>query len=76
MQKSADDDGGESPEVCGMTYGARTAATSLVIHLVQKHGFVVPDYLKEKGKQLASEKRETLKTMFARMSDTNAVQKS
>lgn len=36
---------------------------------------VVPDYLKERGKQLASEKRQTLKTMFAQMSDADAVQK-
>ena len=48
-----------------MQYGAKTAATSMVAHLVQKHEISVPEYLTEKASQHSSEKQLSVKSMFA-----------
>ena len=45
----------DDSEVCGLQYGAKTAATSMVAHLVQKHEISVPEYLTEKASQLLRE---------------------
>ena len=58
-----------------MQYGAKTAATSMVAHLVQKHEISVPEYLTEKASQHYSEKQLSVKSMFAQISDSTAVQK-
>ena len=56
----------EDSEVCGLQYGAKTAATSMVAHLFQKHEISVPEYLTEKASQHSSEKQLSVKSMFAR----------
>ena len=58
----------EDSEVCGLQYGEKTAATSMVAHLVQKHEISVPEYLTEKASQHSSEKQLSVKNMFAQIS--------